>query len=121
MNIELLKLKVVACEQLLVLYGDDNEPICYGTTDLLFVHDDLELEISDIKTVCLLEHEKVSWQLNFYRFMWEIKNGKSINRASAIRVRDMEAQYIPLPIYDNEAVKNELLLLVANWKENRDA
>lgn len=119
--IQALKLKVVASEQQLVLYGDDNEPICYGTTDLLFANDDLELVISDIKTVSKLEHEKVTWQLNFYRLMWEIKNERKIVGASAVWVRDMKAQYIPLPIYDNEIVKTELLDLVAKWKENRDA
>lgn len=86
-------LEVVNVETPLVVFDDNNVPVCAGRLDLIVKDSNGDLGIADIKTTSKLDIDYLEYQLNLYKMGYEKTYQQDIKFLSAIWLRKDKRKY----------------------------
>ena len=107
------KFEVLENEKAIILFGEDDEPICAGRLDLVIENEEGNIGLADIKSVRVLDKEYLAYQLNTYRLAYQQCYGTKIEFLKGIHLKEDKRSYVNIQI--NEELVKEL---VEEWRNN---
>lgn len=98
--------KVLDNEVPIIIFDDNDNPICAGRLDLVLQMGDL-IGLADIKRTSVLDKEYLAYQLNLYRIGYEQCYGIKIEFLKGVHLRLDKRKFVDIKI--NEEFVKELL------------